>query len=275
MYNKKSPTARPLVVAIAAACGLALVMNAPQAAAANAIIAQSFDGGVSALAAPGDSLVKTGGSASPNSYTDNSFLKMSAWAHTGAWWNFQLTFTSDVKVRVQAQAAADFAPGMTVWASGDTVFNGGTSNPTELSDVGINAPHSFNATGDIGDRGTLWMSGAKGNIVETLGNAIAGPRSYGTTETGWDEVMTVGAHDLSSTDNFESGVAGSVGEGFAELLFSGLKPGFYTIFVGGTDGTLGGSPFDVSVSAVPVPAAVYLFGTGVIGLAARRRRARA
>jgi len=242
--------------------------------AANAIIAQSFDGNASALSAPGGTLIASDGSASPNSYTDNAFLKNSAWAHTGAWWNFELTFATDVKVKVVADTASDFAPGFTVWATGADEFNGGTTNPTEESDVGINAPHSFNATGDIGDRGTLWMSGSLGNIQETLGNAIAGPRSYSSSQTGWGEVMTAGANDLSLTNDFESGVSGSVGQGMAELLFSNLQPGWYTIFVGGTDGSLGGSPFTLSVSAVPVPAAVYLFGSAVVGLAGLRRRRR-
>lgn len=264
-------TLRPVAAALA---GLCLSAVAAPAFAANAIIAQAFDGNATALSAPGTSLVATGGSASPNSYTDNAFLKNSAWAHTGAWWNFELTFTTDVKVKVVADTPADFAPGFTVWASGNDEFTGGTTNPTEESAVGINAPHSFNATGDIGDHGTLWMSGSLGNLQQTLGNAIAGPNSYGSSETGWGEVMTPGAHDLSLTDDFESGVSGSVGQGTAELVFNSLQPGWYTIFVGGTDGSLGGSPFTLSVSAVPVPAAVYLFGSAVVGLAGLRRRRR-
>lgn len=260
---------RPVATVLA---GLFLAAVTAPASAANAIIVQSFDGNATSISAPGGFLLATGGSASPNAYTDNPFLKYSAWAHTGVWWNFELTFAADVKVKVVADTVADFAPGFTVWASGAGQFDGGTANPTEESDVGINAPHSFNATGDIGDRGTLWMSGTLGNMQETLGNAIAGPHSYDSSETGWDEVMSAGANDLSLTNAFESGVAGTVGQGMAELLFSKLQPGWYTIYVGGTDGSLGGSPFTLSVSAVPVPAAVYLFGSAVMGLAGMRRR---
>ncbi len=272
MAIRELPSLRPLALAMMTVCGVVAASIPSQASAANAVFAQEFDGGATALTTIGETLVASGASATSSSYTDNAFLKNSAWAHTGSWWNFELKTVSSVKISVVADSAADFAPGFTVWASGATIFDGGSSNPTELSDVSINAPHSFNATGDIGDRGTLWMSGSNGNMKETLGYAIAGPRSYGTEQTGWDELMIAGAHDVSISNTYESGVSGSVDTGFAELLFNALQPGFYTIFVGGTDGTLGGSPFTLSVSAVPLPPAVLLFGTGLAALAARRRR---
>jgi len=60
------------------------------------------------------------------------------------------------------------------------------------------------------------------------------------------------------------------------MTLSDLATGWYAIFIGGTEGTDGvRSGFDLeisNVSAVPVPAAVYLFGTALVGLFASGRR---
>ena len=79
-------------------------------------------------------------------------------------------------------------------------------------------------------------------------------------------------------NNFESGIGGSVGAGYAELMLAYMVTGWYTIYVGGGDHAQIGGLYDVSisanVSAVPVPAAAWLFASGLLGLigVARKKR---
>lgn len=245
--------------------------------AAGAVAIQDFDGGPGAEhLMPGGTLFATGFAGLASSMSDNPNLDFSSWAHTGAWWQFHLMGTADVTVRVDAQQPGSFAPGVSVWTSGANPFDGGTTAfGGETSDAGFGTPHSFNSTGQVGNRGTLWMTdGQGGNMLEHLGYAISGP-THLSPSTGWDEDFVTGAHDGSATSLFESGVSGSTGAGFVELLLSDLQAGYYTLYVGGTDASLSGGLYNLSVSAasaVPVPAAVWLFGSGLLGLVGMARR---
>jgi len=255
----------------------------------------------------GDSITATAGAISKNSYTDNPVLSNSAWGHAGRWYSFQTDNVADTTITVTADIIGNIAPAFTVWASGSSEFDGGTGDHTEFGDnTGGNAPHDFNATGQLGANGTNWMTArsvsttspndpsiTQGNLLETLGYANSGAEHIGTkiiqvinpetqqledmevNVTDWGEQIHNGAHDISITDTYENGVTGSVAAGFAELELADLAAGWYVIFVGGADSSMSGGGFDVNVStvsAVPVPAAVYLFGTALFGLAATGRR---
>ncbi len=213
------------------------------------------------------------GAGQASSYSDNPSLNNSSWAHTGAWYTFQNQSVGDVSVSVLGDAG--FAPGVSVWASGNAEFDGG-SNSAEVSSAGFGTPHSFNSTGALGDFGTAWMAdGTGGNMQETLGYAMTGPTHLNSVSpTGWGEDLVNGAHDVSLTNTFESGVTGSTSGNTASLAFDDLAAGWYTVYVGGTDASLGGGQYDLVISAVPEAEtwAMLLAGLGLIGWRLRKQQ---
>ncbi|MBX9917690.1 MAG: FxDxF family PEP-CTERM protein [Nitrosomonas sp.] len=207
-----------------------------------------------------------------SAYTGNPNLNFSAWSHTGDYFVFLNTSLADVSVTVSG--AAGFAPGLTVWATGAAKFDGGTEGfGSEVSTAAFGTPHSLNATGAMGDAGTLWMAnGQGGNVIETLGYAVSGPAAFTAADTGWGETIFTGAHDVSVTNTFENGVTGSTGANVATLTFNDLASGWYAVYVGGTDHASAGGAFALTVSAVPEAEtwAMLLAGLGLVGWRLRR-----
>ena len=210
-----------------------------------------------------------------SSYSDNPNLNYSSWAHTGNWFTF-FNDQSVGNINVTVQGDSNFAPGVTVWASGDTEFDGGTTSfGAENSSAGFGTPHSFNSNGAMGDFGTLWMAnGQGGNMQETLGYAVSGPTHLNSVSpTGWGEDIVSGAHDVSLTNTFESGVTGSTSANTASLVFDDLAIGWYTVYVGGTDTSLAGGQYDLIITQVPEAEAwaMLLAGLGLIGWRLRQQ----
>jgi hypothetical protein len=279
-HTPLNPSRAALAAAVLLACA------APAAQAADAITFQAWSNGAGDEPAigMGDSLSVTKNLAKSN-YSDNPSLLHSAWAHAGGspWYTFQLTGVSDVTISLTpgAGASATFMPGMTVWASGASMFNGGTglgNNGEEQANNGWNSPHSFNAVGQIGATGTLWAaSGHGGNLLETLAYAVTGAShtSTGNGETGWDENILTGFHDLSS-NTYVNGITGTANAGAQSLsmAFNDMQAGWYTVFIGGTNHASASSDYVLSVSAVPEPEtyAMFLAGLSLLGLAVRRRK---
>lgn len=231
--------------------------------AAGAVGSKAWNGDINELNLGGSiSATETG---LQSAYSDNPLLNHSAWAHTGDWYTFKNNSLGDVNVTVSGDAG--FAPGLTVWATGATEFDGGTTGfGSELSSAGFGTPHTFNATGAMGDAGTLWMAnGNGGNVLETLGYAVSGPSH--TTGTGWGESIITGVNDVSLTSTFENGISGSVGANSVSLIFDDLAPGWYALYIGGTNNATAGGAFDLTVSAVPEPEtyAMLLAGLGLVG----------
>src|SRR5262245_25247152 len=238
-------------------CGfsiLALIASAQSAFAAGAIARTNWDGALpSVTVAPGGSATASSQGGLAASMSGNPSLAGSAWGHTGKWWIIQLGASDSGTIRVQATNPAAFAPGIAVWASGAAAFDGGTEGwDGEISSAAFGTPHSFNAFGALGDPGTLWMqAGEGGNMEEYIGYAIAGPSFL--SPTGWGETITNGAHDLSLTNTYVDALSGSVGAGFAELVLTGVHDGWFSIYVGGTDQSLSGGTYNLSVASVPEP----------------------
>jgi len=217
------------------------------------------------------------GSTDQVAFTGNSGLDMAAWGHKGTWYTF-MSHGYDTKISVTAADENALSPGFTVWRS-TSEWTGGSANANDgLSSALKGTPHSFNQTGLIGENGTLWMTDTSGGaydgngLLETLGYANSGPAQ---TENGWGKTVEAGVTDLS-TGAYNSALTGTTSAGYAEMTLSDLATGWYAIFIGGTEGTNNvRSGFDLeisNVSAVPVPAAVYLFGTALVGLFASGRR---
>ncbi|MCB1985683.1 MAG: PEP-CTERM sorting domain-containing protein [Burkholderiales bacterium] len=213
-----------------------------------------------------------------HSYTNSLLSKNSALGYQGRWYTFQ-NHLDQTDVTITVDGNSKFVPGLTVWATDTEEFDGGTYGYEQTSGPWPfkNAPVSFNATGESGDDGTLWMAfGEGGNVVETLGYAVVGPAGtskHQPPHTRWGETILHGAHDVSNTDTFEIGVSGSVDSGTntATLVFDDLAAGWYTVFVGDTSGKnsslFGQSSYELTVSAVPEAEtwAMLLAGLGLIG----------
>ncbi len=240
------------------------------------------DGNV--ISSAGGSIATNAFTTSVNGYASNAALGNAAWAHAGnKWFTFFLTESATTTVTVAAVNAGDMSPGFTVWRT-DGEFDGGTGGTGEVPGIASGpqgVPHSFNQVGAIGTYGTYWMTddsittpaygvdnktvgNSANGALETMGYANSGPAS-GTTA--WGAELQIGAYDGNGL------VSGSIVPGeSASLMLNDLAAGWYAVYVGGADGALGGSPMTMAVSSVPVPAAVWLFGTALVGLIGGARR---
>lgn len=258
---------------------VALLSAAGQALAADAVDFRNWgtDGSAPLLAAGGS--ISAVQAMAKSNYSDNPGLMFSAWAHAGGtpWYTFQLASTADVSIDLTpVTAGANFAPGLTLWASGSQKFDGG-SEGIETGNNGWGDPHSFNVVGQIGDFGTKWMSGTNGNMLQTLAYAVTGPAHTDSSTTGWGEVINQGVNDISTDNTFEQGVTGTASGNQIHLQVKQLQAGWYTLYIGGTDNSKSSASYNLdvtAVAAVPEPASLGLMLAGMGLLALRRSRRR-
>lgn len=244
---------------------------------AGTVSTEAFDSGSTTLVA-GSSLIASTQAATNHTFTDNPSLNYSAWAHLGKWYNFEVTSAIDTTINITATDTSKYSPAFTVYRT-DGAWGGGTAT---FSEFGVSAtartPHNFNATGNIGDNGTKWMQQGESsntsdsNAIATLAYANSG-QAHHAGETNWGEHVHTGINSKDGALTYTNGISGSVGMGMTEMILADLDTGWYTIYTGGADASKLGSTFTVTVSAVPVPAAVYLFGTALLGLFSARRKA--
>ena len=203
-----------------------LTLSGP-AIAADAIEFQNWGNGLNTPTLSAGESLSVVKNLAKSGYAGNPGLMFSAWAHAGGspWYTFQLTATSDVTIDLTpVLGGANFAPGLSLWASGASKFDGG-SEGIETGFNGWGDPHSFNAVGQIGDFGTAWMSGANGNMLQTLAYAVSGPARLDSSLTGWGEVIKNGVNDISIDNSFEQGVTGSASGNLVQLQIKQMQAG--------------------------------------------------
>ncbi|MDD1620582.1 MAG: hypothetical protein LUQ11_03800 [Methylococcaceae bacterium] len=229
-----------------------------------------------------------------DAWTDNRGWYNSADGHAVEWNTFQVTAAHQIVTIKDQVTSGQSSRAFTVWASNGP-FDGGTLSALEVSSIGPdyfwNAPHSFNAVGQIGSPGTLWMadpsvaiidpafspavSEGGGNLLKTLAYVNAG-NAHASSETGWGETINAGVNRVDTSGGYFDSVTGDYNAGMAELVFTNLSPGWYTVATGGAKSLENSKTMrhalSVSTSAVPLPGAVYLFGSALAGLAASARR---
>jgi len=163
------------------------------------------------------------------------------------------------------------APG-TAWMAAPLTVNG-----TAVVLAGTNP-----ATGGAGN-----ATQAEGNVLETLAYANSGLSSSGNTN-GYGQTISYGVNQVATDNNFFSGsVSGSVSGcvdttanncgatslSSASITFNNLAVGTYLINLGGANNlTTSGSQYQLGISSVPLPGAVYLFGSALAGLAVAGRK---
>jgi len=227
-------------------------------------------------------------------YASDSALDSAGWGHAGAWYTFHTHMGANY--RVTASAVGEISPAISLWKT-DGAFDGGENQGTgEISTKSKGTPHSFNQVGNAGDRGLWW---ATDDSISTNWGGLAfgydhdnsettADKTVGNTANGFTQLMGYASDGLTQAANGWGNSVDSDGnaDGIATLDFTSMMHGDYVIFVSGANGTDSGiipgffdeagdplgASITLSVSQVPVPAAAYLFGTGLIGLFASARR---
>jgi hypothetical protein len=230
---------------------------------------------------------------SKNSWTDNSALANSSWGHTGTWLVFDVT-AANQNVDINAQVlTGNYNVAFTVWASGSSAFNGGSPSNGSIAGLyepslvtsGNNPAHDFNQVSQVGSYGTLWATDPSvatnggGNLLDTLAYANSGIAHTDGSLNDYGQVINSGVNQVATDNTYFSGsVGGSTSASNADLQFQNLAPGWYTLFVGGANSAATtASTYQVTItssatSAVPLPGAVYLFGSALAGLLTVGRR---
>lgn len=268
------------------------------AATGSASAAVAWDGGVNTLAL-GSTISSASANASAQGWTGNSTLTNAAWGMQGSWGVFQVTDASDVVITASSllnlpsftlyKTQGMFtATNATTGVTTVNPYNGNTVGPDATVAATNGAIHKFSQVALAGGNGLVWATAtntptvaanAGVGIVETLGYVNSATKDY--SNFFGDQVLR-GAHDVSIDDLYEQGIAGSVwtdgaNTHFASLSIHNLAAGWYNIFIGGAqDGaslpSTSNGPIGLTVAAVPVPGAVWLFSSALLGLIGASRR---
>ena len=220
--------------------------------------------------------------------SDSSFAGKKSWADQGAggfgWVHTGASFARlqvgnaaqissgalyDITITMSAAAVSGMDnPAFSVWTSGTSDFN------LYATSIGLHVFSPVRGPSDGGASDTPALASI--GIVDFIGYANSGM----SFTNGDGDSVTSGRVDVSPFVNAALS-SWSVGADFATLNLKGLKSGYYLMAAGGScyDGVCGsGTNFNMQVSGspVPVPGAVWLFGsamTSLVGLNQRKRKA--
>jgi hypothetical protein len=175
----------------------------------------------------------------------------SGWGHTVDWLMFKATDTGTIDIKMTGSTAV-VQPAFTVWNIGAT-------------DQFWTNGHNFSQINNV------TIGTASGSFVG-FANNNSGDAYFGAGPNDPDPQHS-GAAALTGT-TAQIGVDGS-GNHFAELIFPNFNPDtWYAIAAGGSGGLTGNYTITANLTAVPVPAAVWLFGSVMVGLIGVNRRNR-
>ncbi len=254
---------KPLITIIKSTLAItALTLASTSAYAANLVginTSAAWDMGMNHIMHAGASISASNRVTDKQAYTSDPALDGAGWGHLGSWYTFMTHEAATTTISATATDTAAMSPGFTVWRTNGE-FDGGTASSGELSSAAKGTPHSFNQVGNAGDYGNYWMTdssitnGVTANgITQRMGYANDGPEQL---INGWGNAV----------------LSDGIQDGHAELTLNNLAAGWYLVFLSGADGSLLGSNVNLKVSSVPVPAAVYLFGSALVGLVASSRK---
>jgi hypothetical protein len=176
------------------------------------------------------------------------------WNHTTKWFMFTVDSTDTVNIKVtNTNGTTGFNPAFSLFQTAGA-YNGANHSSHVWNQTGITGESAFMATGSGNDKVTSW-----------LGYANSGT-------TGWTNGGGTGIGTGSAGSSVVAGTS-------ADLTLS-LAAGQYLIGLGGscyTDGSAtacgtGQASFSLAVNAVPIPAAVWLFGSALAGMGVIGRR---
>lgn len=197
-----------------------------------------------------------------HSYESHNLSTADALAKT---WNHDSDTNTAAVAFGTTHAGFELAVGAKSWE--DTVGSGpneGWGHALDFGLINLDVPGDLSITVSADGSGLLpafsfyqgWDAGG-GMRHDTYVNNANNPLS------------TTGLTLLQSVAN--PGAASSV-----TYTFTNLATGHYSLFVGGDDGAAGGRyTANMTLTAVPIPAAVWLFGSAVMGLLGIGRRQRA
>lgn len=271
--------------AVTAALGLA-------ALSAVSTQAQAFGGATFNLGVFTGSELTTNSSAPFKSWTDYGAQNF-GWVHTAAWATLQVGSASDIAngvtydivltMRGLGDANGNATTG-TLDNPAFSIWTGGT-NPTTTGGHGF---HEFNqvrgpdvvtnselVTGGVINSAEGWIGYANSGNTFTNGNGDSVGHGGVNDATPWLTNALASSWSYSQDNQNDSSSALD----YASLTLMGLKSGYYLLALGGScpsptpAADCGkGQQFSMTVSQVPVPAAVWLFGSGLLGLAGLRRK---
>lgn len=194
------------------------------------------------------------------------------WAHTTHWYMLHVHNTSGLTIDLNAGTANNGAqanPAFSLFRVGDP---GQPFSPAAASS------HTFNqvAVTPTNQSGFLFNgtnSGAGTGNVSFVAYTNSGPTYTGGVNADGDTV-------LANSGGFGTGYSGNISTGTGSLSthINAISAGFYLLDVGGSDPLTSPSPgasYNLTVSAtspVPLPPALWLFGSALMGMLGLGRR---
>jgi len=175
-----------------------------------------------------------------NNWKKSDDIQSGSWGHNLDFGLIDMEVAGNLTIEVQADStlSSNFTPGFTIWSGW-----GGAGT---------------------GDKHSSW------NYISEIENH-PDVLAYGSLMADYLE----GAQSLWLTDVSKLGESATTDSGGSTALtLSNLAAGKYMVFIGGngTENTNQTYTANISVSAVPVPAAVWLMGTAMLGLMGMRRK---
>jgi hypothetical protein len=279
--------------AILAAMGLA-------ALSAVSTQVQAFGGETYNIGTFTGTTINSTGHASPfKSWTDYGAANQ-GWVHTAGWatlqigsaadiingltYNVKLTMTGAGNTSGKATTSTLDNPAFSIWTGGTTptdTAGSGFHNYNQVrgpSGIGeLNPVNDALTSGGVLTGSNGWIGYANAGFV--VANADGNTLNHGGVNNSNPWLANPGASSWSYSQLNQKN--SSTALDFASLDLMGLKSGYYLLSLGGSCGSPNPTTscgtgqnysFNVSPSAVPLPAAVWLFGTALMGFLGLQKR---